>query len=72
MTRRPTILTQADVARAIRAAKQTGAAILEVRPDGTITIYVDAPPIAPSDENAFDKWEREYESAKAARRRDRV
>lgn len=31
MTRRPAILTQADVARVIRAAKQTGAAEVEVR-----------------------------------------
>lgn len=47
MSRRAAILTQADVARAIRAAKQAGAAIVEVRPDGTITILVSAPPIAP-------------------------
>lgn len=31
MSRRPAILTQADIARAIRAAKQTGAAEVEVR-----------------------------------------
>lgn len=31
MTRRPAIVTQADVARAIRAAKQTGAVEVEVR-----------------------------------------
>jgi hypothetical protein len=47
MTRRAAIITQADVARAIRAAKQAGAATVEVRPDGTIIIQVDAPPIAP-------------------------
>ena len=31
MTRRPAAITQADVARAIRAAKQTGALEVEVR-----------------------------------------
>jgi DNA-binding XRE family transcriptional regulator len=31
MSRRPASITQADVARAIRAAKQTGAAEVEVR-----------------------------------------
>jgi hypothetical protein len=46
MTRRAAIITQADVARAIRAAKQAGAATVEVRPDGTIIIQVDSPPIA--------------------------
>jgi hypothetical protein len=31
MSRQPTHITQADIARAIRAAKQTGAAEVEVR-----------------------------------------
>jgi hypothetical protein len=47
MSRRAAILTQADVARAIRAAKQAGASTVEVRPDGIIIVHVDAPPIAP-------------------------
>jgi hypothetical protein len=47
MSRRAAIITQADVARAIRAAKQAGAATVEVRPDGTIIVHVEAPPIAP-------------------------
>ena len=34
MPRRPASITQADVARAIRAAKQTGAAEVEVRVAG--------------------------------------
>ena len=38
MSRRAAIITQADVARAIRAAKQAGAATVEVRPDGTIIV----------------------------------
>lgn len=49
MPRRPSILTQADVARAIRAAKQTGADGVEVRPDGTILIVLkESPPVAPA------------------------
>jgi hypothetical protein len=47
MSRRAAILTQADLNRAIRAAKQAGAATVEVRPDGTIIVHVAAPSIAP-------------------------
>jgi hypothetical protein len=38
MSRRPANFTQADVARAIRAAKQAGAGDITIRPDGTIII----------------------------------
>ena len=38
MTRRHATITQADVARAIRAAMQAGASAIEVRPDGSIFI----------------------------------
>lgn len=38
MSRRAAIITQADVARAIRAAQQTGAGTVDVLPDGTIRI----------------------------------
>jgi hypothetical protein len=38
MNRRPAIVTQADVARAIRAAQQCGAQAVEIKPDGTIHI----------------------------------
>jgi hypothetical protein len=69
MTRRPASITQADVARAIRAARQTGAECVEVRRDGTIVVLLKAPAIAPADE--FEVWEREYESEKATRRRER-
>jgi hypothetical protein len=72
MSRRAASTAQADIARAIRAAKQSGAECVEVRRDGTIVVLLKAPPIAPADEDAFQKWEREHESAKAARRRDRV
>jgi hypothetical protein len=38
MSRTPARVTQADVARAIRAAKQAGAGQVRVLPDGTIEI----------------------------------
>ena len=38
MSRRPAKITQADVARAIRAAKREGASEIEVKPDGTMLI----------------------------------
>lgn len=38
MSRAPARFTQADVARAIRAAIQAGASAVEVRPDGTILV----------------------------------
>lgn len=38
MTRTPAKFTQADVARAIRAAIQAGAAGVELRPEGVIHI----------------------------------
>lgn len=38
MSRTPARIRQADVARAIRAAKQTGAGMVRILPDGSITI----------------------------------
>lgn len=38
MSRTPAKIRQADVARAIRAAQQTGAGVVRIQPDGTITI----------------------------------
>jgi hypothetical protein len=39
MTRRPARCTQADIARAINAAKQTGVSMaVEITPDGTIRL----------------------------------
>ena len=38
MSRARARFTQSDVARAIRAAQQTGAGGVEVKPDGTISI----------------------------------
>jgi hypothetical protein len=58
MPRRAASITQADVARAIRAAKQAGAEAVEVRPSGTIVIILSAQPtLASSDapEGAVDE-----------------
>jgi hypothetical protein len=43
MSRRPASITQADIARAIRAAKQAGAAEVEVRVGGAIILVRLAP-----------------------------
>ena len=50
MSRRPAAITQADIARAIRAAKQAGAAEVEIRV-GEATILVR---IAPSTEKPLE------------------
>ena len=39
MSRTPAKFTQADIARSIRAAKQAGAAAVELRRDGAIRIF---------------------------------
>jgi hypothetical protein len=49
MPRRPAAFTQADIARAIRAAKEAGAVSLEMRPDGTIVVLLKASPTAPQE-----------------------
>jgi len=46
VSRRPARVTQADVARALRAAKQEGAAGVDVLPDGTIRVLLVAPETA--------------------------
>lgn len=45
MSRTPARVTQADLARSIRAAQQTGAGGVELRPDGTIFIHMTAPSV---------------------------
>jgi hypothetical protein len=47
MSRTPARVTQADVARCVRAARQAGAGMVEVRPDGTVLIHISAPAGAP-------------------------
>ena len=73
MSRRVSTISQADIARAIRAARQTGADAVEViQCNGTtIRVILNAPPVVPSHEDAFEKWERDYEARKATRRSDR-
>lgn len=53
MPRRPAMLSQADIARSVRAAKQAGAGSVEITADGTIRILLDKPdggPRYPQDE----------------------
>jgi hypothetical protein len=71
MPRRATPLTQADIARAIRAAKQAGATSVEVRPDGSIIVMLKKGSVAAAPADPFAQWERQYESEKAARRGER-
>jgi hypothetical protein len=40
MSRTPARCTQADVARAIRAAQQCGAGVVEITPEGIIRIVI--------------------------------
>ncbi len=54
MSRTPARVTQADVARCVRAAMQAGASGVEVRRDGSI--FISLPP--PAGENAV---KRNYE-----------
>jgi hypothetical protein len=55
MPRRAATFTQADVARAIRAAKQAGANSVEVRPDGTIVVLLKSTPaVAPEEPAQID------------------
>jgi hypothetical protein len=55
MPRRRAIIDQASIARAIRAAKQSGAAAVEVQqPDGAIIrVLVNAPPLAAEKTESF-------------------
>lgn len=72
MSRRPAAVSQADVARTIRAARQTGASVVEVvQRDGTvIRVLLTTPPPSPADD-PFDQWKQENEARKAARSRNR-
>ncbi len=47
MSRRTATIMQAEIARAVRAAKKAGADAVEVRRDGTIVILLTAPPTVP-------------------------
>jgi hypothetical protein len=54
MSRRPAKITQADVARAVRAARQAGAGTVRLLPDGTICIDIQAQRVENKPENAVD------------------
>jgi hypothetical protein len=55
MPRTPARISQADINRAIRAARQAGAAAIEVQPSGVIRILlVEAPPVAPEKQSPDD------------------
>lgn len=58
MSRRPARVTQADVARAIRAADQCASArVVEIAPDGTIRLVPftgERPPAANDEANPLD------------------
>jgi hypothetical protein len=47
MGKRAAVISQADIARAVRAARQAGAGTVEVRPDGTIVLRLDSRPTVP-------------------------
>jgi hypothetical protein len=55
MPRTPARISQADINRAIRAARQAGASAVEVQPSGTIRILlVEAPPVVPEKQSPDD------------------
>ena len=47
---KPARVYQSDIARAIRAAKQTGARVVEIKPDGTIVVRIDLQPMQDNEE----------------------
>jgi hypothetical protein len=59
MSRTPAIITQADVARTIRAAKQAGARCVDVMMAGTtVRIYLDEAPIAQPMSSNANPWDK--------------
>jgi len=62
MSRRPATYTQADVARIIRAARQAGAAAVEIAPGGTIRIVLTAPPLQDVTSSSLDRELEQFEA----------
>ncbi|MCP1998222.1 hypothetical protein J2S34_000644 [Nitrobacter winogradskyi] len=58
MSRTPARITQADVSRALRAAKQAGAGYVEVMPDGTIRISFSPQSTVPTSKTPETQLER--------------
>lgn len=59
MSRHPAKVTQATVARCIRAAKAAGGGYVDVLPDGTVRIRLDDAPQTAPDEKAANPWDEE-------------
>lgn len=57
MGRRPSRFTEADVRRAIKAAKREGAAQVEIKPDGTIAVSLS--PTLTEDQEIAEARQRE-------------
>jgi len=62
MPRRPASITQADVARIIRAAKQAGAPAVEITPSGTIRIVLAASSLQDAGSSSLDRELEEFEA----------
>jgi hypothetical protein len=62
MSRRPASITQADVARIIRAAKQAGAPAVEITPGGTIRIVLAASSLQDEGSSSLDRELEEFEA----------
>jgi hypothetical protein len=57
MGRRPSRFTEADVRRAIKAAKREGASQVEIKPDGTIAVSLS--PTLTEDQEIAEARQRE-------------
>lgn len=57
MPRRPALLTQAEVARAVRGARQAGAHAVEIKRDGTIIVQLVplSPNLTPAESESVDE-----------------
>lgn len=57
MPRRPALLTQAEVARAVRGARQAGAHAVEIKRDGTIVVQLIplSPNLTPAESESVDE-----------------
>lgn len=57
MPRRPALITQAEVARAVRGARQAGAHAVEIKRDGTIIVQLApmSPHLTPAESEDVDR-----------------
>ncbi|WP_126603132.1 hypothetical protein [Bartonella vinsonii] len=64
MAPRPAIITQADIARALREAKKQGCELIEIKPTGEVLIYLKSdipiPTAAAHPNKLFDLSKNEY------------